>query len=184
VAVFPWQLLPGLAPPYPTVFLDMVGTGQPVAIAGLFDTGASITTLRAPVEQPRLGVTDDVCIPSPATDASGVTTWHKLTMLTGRLDGHDFDVPTVFSDGVPINLIGRVGFMDIWAIRHDSPNAVTHFDWIGPQPAWGNRAWGDHWKDYWQKMLARRCDWTNWSRWGRPPVPPAPLLPAMLPAPP
>jgi predicted aspartyl protease len=179
LARFPWQLLPGLQPPYPSAFVELHGGGVWVQVSGLFDTGASLTTLRGSVEQPRLNLANRVCIPCYATDANGAVTPQKATVLRARLDGHEFDLPVVFSDGVPINLIGRAGLSDLWEVRHDPTNAVSHFDWLGPQP--GTAPWADRWITYWQEMLNRKWDWPNWDSQGRPPVPMPPNLPAPLP---
>ncbi len=178
MATFPWQLLPGLQPPYPSAFVELrTGSNAWVQVGGLFDTGASLTTLRAPVEQPRLNLPNTLCIPVGTKDANGGVTWQKATVLRARLDGNEFDVPTVLSAVVPINLIGRAGFTDLWDIHHDPSNGVTNFGWLGPQPAWGNVPWADQWIAYWQEMLKLKYDWPNWNLQGQPAIPDPPLLP-------
>jgi len=135
MARFAWQLLPGIQPPYPTAFLHLQADGQPpVLISGLLDTGASFTALRGPVEQVRLGVADERCVPIPAWAANGAMTWQKLTIVTATLDGHDFRMPVSFSDLLPINLIGRVGIMDLWEIRTDVNGAATEVTWMVLNP--------------------------------------------------
>ncbi len=181
MATFPWQQLPGLQPPYPSAFMELRAGAAWVQVSGLFDTGASLTTLRAPVEQPRLNLANAVCIPCGSRDANGGFAWQKATVLKARLDGNEFDLPAVLSDGVPLNLIGRAGLSDLWAIQHDPANGVSHFAWVGPQPGWGNVPWADRWVAYWKEMLNRKYDWPNWNLQGRPPIPDPPALPPALP---
>jgi hypothetical protein len=186
VAKFNWQQLPGLFAPVQVAVMAMEFPGQPSAlVGGLWDTGATVTTLLTNVEQPRLGVPDDQCVPMGFDIANGAKVWEKVTLVNARLDGHVFRIPVAFADSVPLNLVGRVGIVDQWEVVSDPSTFTTSFNWQGAAPIPGNKPWAEVWEAYWHAMLDLGYSWTNWNANGRPDLPSTPLLPAaMPPAPP
>ncbi|MGH7883761.1 MAG: hypothetical protein ACREN8_12815 [Candidatus Dormibacteraceae bacterium] len=131
-------MFPGLPSPTPFIRLGIGAQEHLSLVAGLFDTGASITSLRS-IEQPGLGINDNRCIPMALTAANGIVTWQRLTMDSAFLDGHEFRIPLVFSPRLPINLFGRVGIMDLWKITLDPATLTTEMIWRGPQMPSGGR---------------------------------------------
>jgi len=182
VVKFGWAQLPGLFAPAPTaVLLVEFGSGAPALIGGIWDTGASVTTLVTNVEQPRLGVPDAQCVPMAFGVANGAKVWQKITCVTATLDGHQFRLPVAFADSVPINLIGRVGVVDQFEVGSDPLTHTTSFEWRGVPQLPSSQPWVTVWETYWTAMLDRRYSWTNWNANGRPDIPPTPTLPEPLP---
>lgn len=182
MVTFAWQLLPGLYAPVPIAALVLEFPGQPAAlVGGIWDTGASVTTLQTSVDQPRLNVPDDQCVPMAFGVASGAKIMNKLTVVNASLDGHQFRLPIAFADAVPLKLIGRVGIADQWEVRSDPLTYQTTFEWRGVPNLPGSQPWAVVWETYWTALLNLRYDWPNWNANGRPDLPPTPNLPPELP---
>lgn len=180
MARFPWQVYPGLPSPTPVVYVEIANASRRTVVTGLFDTGAVTSSLRK-VEQARLGISDERCIPMAFNSASGVVAWQRFTVVSAWLDGHHFKLPTGLSADLPINLIGRVGLMDLWRITHDPATFTTDLAWTGPQAPSGSRPWAVAWENYWSDLLALGYDWPNWNANGRPRLSPQPRRPDPLP---
>ncbi len=182
MVTFAWQLFPGLYAPLPVAALLLEFQGQPAAlVGGIWDTGASVTTLLTSVEQPRLNVPDNRCVPMAFGVASGSKVLHKVTLVNASLDGHQFRLPIAFADAVPINLVGRVGMADQWDIRSDPTTRNTSFEWRGVPNVPGSQPWAVVWEMYWRALLDLGYDCPNWNANGRPDLPPTPNLPPALP---
>lgn len=119
-------------PAAPTVTIEIPGPDGPVAVAGMFDTGADSTELQ-PSFIATLGISMNQC---GAIKAHGV--WCPTTIVEARLDGHVFDLPITFfdnkADNEDINLFGRLGILDTFRILHDPAQQRTGFEWIEGLP--------------------------------------------------
>ncbi|MGH7883891.1 MAG: hypothetical protein ACREN8_13485, partial [Candidatus Dormibacteraceae bacterium] len=162
--------------PAPFIRLEIGDQHSQIPIDGLFDTGASITSLQA-IEQLKLGITDACCVPLELQAANGIVTWQKLTVASAWLDNHEFRLPLTISPNLPINLFGRVGIMDLWQITLQPESLTTELVWTGPQSPSGNRPWAASWEAYWSDLLNSRYDWPSWEANGRPELPLPPQRP-------
>ncbi len=111
----------------PTVTIEIPGPNGPVAIDGMFDTGADWTELHTSFID-ILGIPMNKCAP---TKAHGV--WRPTTVVEARLDGHVFNLPVTFLDdnmagGESLNLFGRIGILDTFRILHDPEQQRTAFE--------------------------------------------------------
>ena len=86
MARFPWQVYPGLPSPTPVVYVEIANASRRTVVTGVFDTGAVTSSLRK-VEQARLGISDERCIPMAFNSASGVVAWQRFTVVSAWLDG-------------------------------------------------------------------------------------------------
>lgn len=74
-----------------------------------------------------------------------------MTVLNAELDKHTFRMPVLFSATIPLDLFGRVGIFDQFAVVHDPAKQLSTFTWRANSNPWANRIEAN-----WKAALANR----------------------------
>jgi hypothetical protein len=119
----------------PMIEIELLLPDGPFPITALFDSGADLTQIRYQT-MTAAGLQFAACGPYPVDeDDAGNQIWRPFTVLSARLDGHAFRLPVLFrkNDDREINLVGRVGLIDRFAVAHDPQMRHSTFEWrTGP----------------------------------------------------
>src|SRR5713226_1803285 len=109
--------------------VEFIGPAGPVAVEGMFDSGADSTELAYDLI-PTLGIDLAKCA---AMKVHGI--WRPFTVVEARLDNNVFDLPVAFTpdvqaDGETVNLFGRLGIIEHFRIGFKPDTRETEFEWL------------------------------------------------------